>query len=136
MTYKNNTLSHFLEQLIFEDDFYDVYNDDHLHDLAFDFLDSYNITLKKNCDYRNEQTENGDYYCDIASERADSQVDIYNANLRKSASDFEYFIQDALEEFGFQKERGIIGVFQMGQYLYYSRFAYFILNQLETYMKA
>jgi hypothetical protein len=137
MTYQEKNLTSFLDQLAFDDDFYDVYySDETLQELAKDFLDTYAIPFDENCDYRNGQNDEGNYYCDMASERADSQVDIYNARLRKTAPDFQYFIQEALEEFGYDQKRGIIGTFQMGQYLYYSRFAGYVLNQLETYMKA
>ncbi len=135
MTYQKKNIKNFLEQLEFEDDFYDAYYfDAELQELAQDFLESYDISCKKDCDYRNDQNDEGHYYCDLSTERSDSKVDIYNANLRKTASNFEYFIQDALEEFGYDKKRGIIGTFQMGQYLYYSRFSAYVLNQLETYM--
>lgn len=98
MTYKK-TIGNFLEQLEFDADFYDIHSEQELLEQAKYFLDEYDIEIKKDCDYRNDQNENGWYYCDVASERADSQVDIYNHDLWEKAKDFQYFIEDVLNEF-------------------------------------
>lgn len=59
------TIENFLEELVFDDDFYDVYYTDELLECAKDFICDYDITIRENCDYRNDQDENGNYYCDI-----------------------------------------------------------------------
>ena len=123
MTYFEKTTTNFLKQLEFEIDYYDVYSKEELTEQARYFLDAYEITINENCDYRNDQNEDGHYYCDVASEWADSMVDIYNSDLWEKAPKFQWWIQDAIDEFDYDKKRGIIGLFQMGQYLYYSRFA-------------
>ena len=136
MTYFEKSIENFLHQLEFDADFYNVFYTSDLQDLAKDFLSSYDIEITEGCDYRNDKTQNGRYYCDIASERADSQVDIYNCDLWKKAPDFQYWIEDAINDFWFDKSRGMIGLFQMGQYLYYSQFSWFILDKLADYAKA
>jgi|GEM_PF-3464965 len=134
MTTVEKSMKDFLENVQFETEFYDVYSEDELYELSEDFLKSYDISLQSECDYRNDQNEDGHYYCDLASERADGQVDIYNYELRKKAGKFSEFIEEALSEFGYNKKRGIIGTFQMGQYLYYSRLSGYLLNELGSYM--
>lgn len=107
MTYTEKTIENFLEELNFDVDFYIDLEDDPIW-FATDFLESYSITIETDCDYRNDQNEDGYYYCDLASERADSKVDYYNFNLRKKAYDFQDFIEDALNEFGYDQKRGIM----------------------------
>lgn len=108
MTNTTKSLEAFFEQLTFEDDLYDVYYEDELLQNAKYFLDEYDVQIHKGCDYRNDQNEDGFYYCDMAMERADSQVDIYHSQLWKKAKDFQYFIEEAISDYGFDKKRGII----------------------------
>ena len=136
MTYFEKSIENFLEQLEFDVDFYNVFYTSDLQDLAKDFLSSYDIEITEGCDYRNDKNSNGHYYCDIASERADSQVDIYYSDLWGKAPKFQYWIEDAINEFWFDKSRGMIGLFQMGQYLYYSQLSWYILNKLVDYAQA
>ena len=134
MTTRKKSLNDFLENLNFGIEFYDVYGDDELYELAEDFIKSYEIQLQNDCDYWNSQNDDGHYYCDLASEQADAQVDIYNYELRKKAGVFSEFIEEALCEFGYDKTRGIIGTFQLGQDLYYSRVSGHILSELGKYV--
>ncbi|MBB4807084.1 hypothetical protein HNP38_002388 [Chryseobacterium defluvii] len=99
MTYFEKTTENFLKQLQFDADFYDVYSKEELLQHADYFLDTYDIKLKDDCDYRNEQNENGHYFCDLASERADSMTDIYHSLLWKNAYKFHDFIDEAIDEF-------------------------------------
>lgn len=99
MTYFEKSIENFLKQLKFDTDFYDVSTSSQLLEYATDFLSSYDIEITEGCDYRNDKNSNGHYYCDIASERADSQVDIYNCDLWKKAPDFQYWIEDAINDF-------------------------------------
>lgn len=135
MTTEKKSMQDFLDQLEFDTEFYDVYSTNELTELAKDFMESYDIELHTDCDYRNDQNESGHYYCDLASERADGHMDIYNYELRKNAGKFSEFIEEAMSEFGYDKSRGLIGIFQLGQYLYYSRLSWYILNELVDYMK-
>ena len=99
MSYFEKTTENFLKQLEFDADFYDVFSTQELIQHAGYFLDTYDITIKEGCDYRNDQNENGWYYCDLASERADSMVDIYHSDLWEKASAFQCFIEEAINEF-------------------------------------
>lgn len=99
MTYFEKSVENFLEQLVFDFDFYDVLSSSELQDYTRDFLSSYDIEIAEGCDYRNDQNQSGHYFCDMASERADSQVDIYNADLWEKASKFQCWIEDAINEF-------------------------------------
>ncbi|WP_288460457.1 hypothetical protein [uncultured Chryseobacterium sp.] len=87
MTYFEKSTENFLKQLVFDSDFYDVYSHSQLLEYAQDFIQSYDITIVDGCDYRNDQ-KNEHYYCDLASEWADSQVDIYNSDLWEKAPKF------------------------------------------------
>lgn len=99
MTYSEKSIENFLEQLAFDSDFYDVLTTSELLEYAKDFLQSYDITIVEGCDYRNDQNENGHYYCDLASEWADSQVDIYNSDLWEKAPKFQRWIEEAINDF-------------------------------------
>lgn len=123
MTYFEKSIENFLHQLEFDADFYNVFYTSDLQNLAKDFLSSYDLEITEDCDYRNDKNQNGRYYCDIASERADSQVDIYNCDLWKKAPDFQLWIEEAISYFWSDKPQNLINVFQMGQYLYYSQFS-------------
>lgn len=98
MTYFEKSIENFLKQLAFDSDFYDVYSHSQLLEYAQDFLQSYNINIVES-DYRNDQADNGHYYCDLASEWADSQVDIYNSDLWEKAPKFQWWIEDAINDF-------------------------------------
>lgn len=99
MTYFEKSIENFLEQLTFDTDFYDVLTTSELLEFAKDFLSSYNIEITEGCDYRNEQNQDGHYYCDLASEYADRRVDIYNSDLWEKAPKFQWWVEDALNEF-------------------------------------
>lgn len=115
-----------------------------LIDLALDFMSDYWVDLAwikaraeegGNIDLNNEAFGSASCWWDVISERADSQVDIYNADLREKAKDYSWFIEDAMREFGIDwcgiKERWLEWVFAMGQYEYYTRLGYNILNGIE-----
>lgn len=121
MTYFEKSIENFLNQLEFDVDFYDVLTSSELLENAKDFLSSYDIEITEGCDYRNDKNDSGRYYCDVASERADSQVDIYNSDLWEKASKFQCWIEEAISSFWSDKPQNLINVFQMGQYLYYSQ---------------
>lgn len=103
MTYTEKTIENFLGELHFDDDFYIDLEDSPIC-FATDFLESYSIDVETDCDYRNDQNEDGHYYCDLASERADSQVEIYYNDLWKSAPKFQDYINDGLEQFDYDKK--------------------------------
>lgn len=99
MTYFEKSIENFLEQLEFDSDFYGVLTNSELLEFAKDFLSSYDIEIIEGCDYRNDQNQSGHYCCDLASEWADSQVDIYNSDLWEKAPKFQLWNEDALNEF-------------------------------------
>lgn len=117
------TLAEFYEVLHFDKDFLQVENHDLLLGYVTDFFETYDIQLLEDCDYRNDTNQHGDYYCDLSSEWADSMVDIYNRELLRKIYKFQYFIDDAIEEFGVPNTPNSIDLARMGQYLFYSRVA-------------
>ena len=98
MIYFEKSIEYFLEKLAFDSDFYDVYSHSQLLEYAQDFIQSYEINIVEG-DYRNDQNEEGHYYCDLASEWADSQVDIYNSDLWEKAPKFQWWIEEAINDF-------------------------------------
>ena len=80
MTYFEKSIENFLEQLEFDTDFYDVLTTSELLEFAKDFLSSYDIEMTEGCDYRNDQNQNGHYYCDLASEFADVDCNCFGQN--------------------------------------------------------
>lgn len=125
------TLAKVLEAIEFDKDLYDVYTHDELLEFASDFIETYWIELATDCDYWNDENDDWNYYCDMSSERADSQVDIYHNDLREKARDFKYFIEEARDEF-WPSDDWLERDFMMWQYLYYSRLANDVLNTLAT----
>lgn len=99
MTYPRKSIEAFLEQLAFDTDFYDVLTTSELFEFAKDFLSSYDIIITEGCDYRNDKNKDGNYYCDLASEYADRQVDVYYGSLWEKAPKFQWWTEDALNEF-------------------------------------
>lgn len=62
--------------------------------------------------------DNG-YICDIISEIADNNVDIYNYDLIEWAKDNYNYIDDAVAEFGVDTQNfDFWGIIRQGQYLY------------------
>ena len=98
MIYFEKSIEYFLEKLAFDSDFYDVYSHSQLLEYAQDFIQSYEINIVEG-DYRNDQNKEGHYYCDLASEWADSQVDIYNSDLWEKAPKFQWWIEEAINDF-------------------------------------
>lgn len=98
MTYYEKSIENFLEQLAFDSEFYDVLTTSELLEYAKDFLQSYDITIVEGCNYRNDQNQEG-HYCDLASEWADSQVDIYYSDMWENAPKFQVWIEEAINDF-------------------------------------
>lgn len=62
---------------------------------------------------------NNGYICDIISEIADNNVDIYNYDLIEWAKDNYNYIDDAVAEFGVDTQNfDFWGIIRQGQYLY------------------
>ena len=99
MTYFEKSIENFIKQLEFDTDFHDVLTTSELLEFTKDFFSNYNIEITEGCDYRNDQNDIGHYYSDLASEFADSMVDIYNSDLWGKAPKFQWWIDDALNEF-------------------------------------
>lgn len=80
-----------------------------MNDLAVDFSADYDL-------------QTSSYFCDLFTEYADSQVDIYASDLFEWAkSNYEY-IEEAVEEFGIDSRNfDFLRVIQSGQLLYNER---------------
>lgn len=136
------------EYVEFDNDLYGVEwrMKDDLVEIALDMMSDYQVDLAwikeraeesnhDDIDLNNEAFWCGYFGWDVVSEWADSQVDIYNSDLRDKAKDYSDFIEEAMQEFGVDwcgiKERWLEWVFAMGQYQYYTRLWYNILNGIE-----
>jgi len=119
---------------------------DDLVEIALDMMSDYNVDLAWIRKRAWENNHNGidlinekfwRSYCggDMVSEWADDQVDIYDSDLWDKVKDYSEFSEEALREFGVKwcgvKERGLAWIFAMGQYQYYSRLWYDVLNWIE-----
>lgn len=108
------------------EDFFDYVGIDNYEDLE---------QLKtEESDLWNDKNKNLNYFCDMASEWADREVDIYNNDLYRKSATFASYVDDAIEEFGFNKERGFIGLLQSGQYLFYSQVANNVLTLAKQWL--
>ena len=67
-------------------------------------------------------------------ERADWNVDIYTSDLWKRANEFSWETEDAMDEFDYDKNRWLIGLFQMGQYQAYDTAWYDIKTNIENWV--
>jgi len=68
------------------------------------------------------------------SEFVDGKVEIYTTSLFKwysEGADRFYYIDDAYKEFGYNEERGIIGLLQQGQYRFLEEIVNKILDKAE-----
>lgn len=103
-------------------------------DMVKHFFLEMNIQVKEGCDYRNDTNEDWDYYCDLVSEYADRFVDVYINNLIKNLWKFRDETYEALEQFGFNKEKWLTWVLMQGQYFYYENLLSQALNDFATYV--
>lgn len=80
------------------------------------------------CDY------SSGYICDIISEIADNNVDIYNYDLLEWAKGNYSYIEDAIDELGTPTDRqgraDFIGMIRQGQYIYYEQDLYDNLDDI------
>lgn len=75
------------------------------------------------------------YICDIITEVCDNNVDIYNSDLWDWAKDNEYYIEQAINEFGIDSSNfDLIGLFRQGQYFYYEETCYNNLDDIIEYL--
>jgi hypothetical protein len=100
------------------------------------FLKEKQEESQEDLDIPNSQNANDDYFCDMASEWADNKVDTYNYTLWKKGAIFSFYAEDWLNEVGFDKDRGIIGVLQGGQYKFYSDLGSEIFAKTEEFLKS
>jgi hypothetical protein len=112
-------------------------------DKVDDFFDSYELLSENEPldeaakrDYWNDQTPRGNYYCDVASEWADSQVNIYYSDLWAQAKEFREWTERAFEE-GYidptSKDFTLEEAFQAGEYLFYLDLANSVFNSINEY---
>lgn len=80
------------------------------------------------CDY------SSGYICDVISEIADNNVDIYTYDLLEWAKGNYSYIEDAIDELGTptdsQGRADFIGMIRQGQYIYYSNDLYENLDDI------
>ena len=102
--------------------------------LDVEVKDLKDYTEEKN-DFWNDKNKNGSCWCDIRSEYADSVTSMYNSTLWKHASILSEYIEDAILELGFlyDKDRGIIGLLQRGEYYFYEQFCSEVLEALKKH---
>ena len=124
------TLTGFYQWLIFDDEFEYLWS----KALVANFFEDYNITILKDCDYWNDTNKDGDYYCDLANEWADSMVEIYDHEVRKNAFKYRYFTQEVFSGFWVSNDISITELLRMWEYLFYSRLAEYALHQLKEYV--
>ena len=75
------------------------------------------------------------YICDIITEICDNNVDIYNSDLWEWAKDNEYYIEQAINEYGIDSNNfDLIRLFQQGQYYYYEEICYKNLDDIIEYL--
>ena len=75
------------------------------------------------------------YICDIITEICDNNVDIYNSDLWEWAKDNEYYIEQAINEFGIDSNNfDLMQLFRQGQYYYYEEICYKNLDDIIEYL--
>lgn len=75
------------------------------------------------------------YICDIITEVCDNNVDIYNNDLWEWAKDNEYYIEQAINEFGIDSNNfDLMQLFRQGQYYYYQEICYKNLDDIIEYL--
>lgn len=75
------------------------------------------------------------YIGDIITEVCDNNVDIYNNDLWEWSKDNEYYIEQAITEFGIDSNNfDLIKLFQQGQYLYFQETCYNNLDDIIEYL--
>ena len=75
------------------------------------------------------------YICDIIMEVCDNNIDIYNNDLWEWAKDNEYYIEQAINEYGIDSNNfDLIKLFQQGQYFYYEETCYNNLDDIIEYL--
>ena len=97
----------------------------------------WNIELDDNSDFRNDKNSDWRYFCDLTSEWADSQVDIYYHSLRKNAYAFKSYTEDAVSNVGVPDiaKDGIEKLFMYWEYEFYNQLANWVLNTLSDIVK-
>ena len=91
--------------------------------------ESYPQYLEKENDFWNDQNEAGHYFCDLISEWADRQVDIYYYDIWQNAGKFSGFEDDLISNYGgdciakIVQDGGIPKLLQAIQYEAYYQFA-------------
>lgn len=75
------------------------------------------------------------YICDIITEVCDDKIDIYNSDLWEWAKDNEYYVEQAINEFGIDSNNfDLMGLFRQGQYYYYQEMCYKNLDDIIEYL--
>lgn len=98
---------------------------------------NYPTYLQENNDFWNDQNQNGHYFCDLISEWADSQVDIYYYNIRKNSCNFADFEDDFALNYGGDcisrmiQDGGVPKLLQGIQYEAYHQFASTVVDLIK-----
>lgn len=120
---------------------------DDLTDLWIDFLNNCEVDLKwikerfekwiEELDLNNEEFWCFSNWWDAVMEQSDTMIDIYNADLREKAQDYQDYIEEVIDDFWSDvvKDWWLIRLFQYWQGRYYERLYYDVLNAVEKILQ-
>lgn len=75
------------------------------------------------------------YICDIIMEVCDNNIDIYTSDLWDWAKNNEYYIEQAINNFGIDSNNfDLTRLFQQGQFYYYEEICYKNLDDIIEYL--
>lgn len=75
------------------------------------------------------------YICDIIAEVCDNNIDIYNSELWDWAKGNDYYIEEAVRNFGIDDNNfNLMQLFRQGQYYYYDEICYKNLDDIIEYL--
>ena len=97
-----------------------------------DSIEKIKAEKEKWSDFWNDKSLDGNYYCDLFSEWADSKVDVYYAKLTENLMGFANYIDEALEEWLVDRSAGIRKIIQAWQYKAYEQRGSEVLEKLRN----
>ena len=92
---------------------------------------------KTTIDYLNDSLDDGAYYIDLMREWANNQVDIYYHDLYKTASEYAYYTDEAIEQnlIDLSSSPQLCQILQVGQEHFYFSFGNEVLTALTELKK-
>jgi hypothetical protein len=94
-------------------------------------IDEKTIKSYKGNDFWNDKNNDGQYWCDLSSELADSKVSIYYSDLWDNAKYYQEYTEQAIGEGLCEGVTEITKYFAAGEYKFWSGFYNEILRALE-----